>query len=110
MSSLIITDVPFDHLIKHFFSAGVYAKETHIPENYCLTQHSHSYDHMSILAKGWVAVLVDGVETEYQAPACINIEAGKNHEVIGLTDSVWYCIHATDETDPETIDEVLIRS
>jgi hypothetical protein len=65
---------------------------------------------MSILAEGWVVVKVDGVETEYHAPACINIEAGKNHEIIGVTDSVWYCIHATDETDVEKIDEVLIRS
>lgn len=110
MSTLIITDVPFDHLIKHIFAAGVYAKETRIPENYWFTQHSHSYDHISILAKGHVVVVVDGVETHYEAPACINIEAGKNHEVIGVTDSVWYCIHATGETDPEKIDEVLFRS
>jgi quercetin dioxygenase-like cupin family protein len=99
-----------DDLIKHFFSDGLYAKETRIPQDYRLIQHSHSYDHMSILASGWVTVLVDGVATDYHAPACINIEAGKNHEVIGVTDSVWYCIHATDETDPEKIDEVLIRS
>ena len=99
-----------DDLIKHFFSDGLYAKEIRIPENHCATQHKHTYDHMSILAEGWVVVKVDGVETEYHAPACINIKAGKNHEIIGVTDSVWYCIHATDETDVEKIDEVLIRS
>lgn len=103
-------DLLLDGRVQHFFAAGVYAKETHIPADHCFTQHVHSYDHMSILAKGWVVVRLDGVETEYEAPACIHIEAGKNHEVTGITDSVWYCIHATEETDPEKIDKVLIRS
>ena len=34
--------------------------------------------------------------------------AGKHHGVKSLTDVVWYCIHATDCTDEDEIDEVLI--
>jgi hypothetical protein len=26
-----------------------------------------------------------------------------------LEDAVWFCIHATDETDPEKVDKVLIE-
>jgi hypothetical protein len=28
---------------------------------------------------------------------------------MALEDSVWYCIHATEETDVNNIDEVLIK-
>jgi quercetin dioxygenase-like cupin family protein len=96
--------------IKHHFSDGLYAKQICLPQDHFMVQHKHTYDHMSILAEGWVVVKVDGVETEYHAPACINIAAGKSHEVTAVTNSVWFCIHATDETDVEKVDQVLIRN
>jgi quercetin dioxygenase-like cupin family protein len=96
--------------IKHHFSGGLYAKQVSLPQDHFMVQHKHTYDHMSILAEGWVVVKVDDVETEYHAPACINIAAGKSHEVTAVTNSVWFCIHATDETDVEKVDQVLIRS
>jgi len=96
--------------IKHHFSDGLYAKQISLPQHHYMVQHKHVYDHISILAEGWVVVTVDEVETEYHAPACINIAAGKSHEVTAVTNSVWFCIHATDETDVEKVDQVLIRS
>jgi len=57
-----------------------------------------------------VTVEVEGVRTEYKAPACINILAGHHHIITAHEDSVWFCIHATDETDLDNIDEILIRS
>jgi enolase len=40
----------------------------------------------------------------------LTIAAGKHHGVKSLTDVVWYCVHATDCTDEDEIDEVLIES
>jgi hypothetical protein len=31
-----------------------------------------------------------------------------NHSIEALEDTVWFCIHATEETDPTKVDEVLI--
>ena len=93
----------------HHFSDGLYAKETIIPAGNVLTQHEHSYDHLSIIAKGSVNVEIEGVEKMLTAPVCLNIEKNKQHRVTALTDVVWFCIHATDEKDAETIDESLIR-
>jgi hypothetical protein len=42
------------------------------------------------------------------APACITVKAGKHHGIRSLTDVVWYCIHATDCTDKDEIDDVII--
>jgi quercetin dioxygenase-like cupin family protein len=94
--------------IMHHFSSGVYAKQATIPKGSFAIQHKHKHDHMSILASGRVIVYVEEDSKEYKAPACITIEAGKNHGVEALEDSVWFCIHATEETDPNKVDHVVI--
>lgn len=94
--------------IQHHFSNGVYAKQMHFPAGYSALGHKHEFSHLSILAKGRVIVKTDEYNKEYIAPACIEIAKGVHHMITALEDCVWYCIHATDETDPEKVDEVLI--
>lgn len=94
--------------IAHHFGGGVYAKETIVPAGHVLVQHMHEQAHLSVLARGRVLLEVDGQRREIDAPACLTIEAGKHHGIKALTDVVWYCIHATDCTDPDEVDEVLI--
>lgn len=100
--------------IRHHFvgqnqAKGVYAKEIHIPAAHFIVSHSHPYDHLSIVARGAVKLTVDGESRFLHAPAALTIVAGKEHAVYAITDSVWYCIHPTDETDPEKVDEVILR-
>lgn len=97
-----------DPAINHHFGGGVYAKESIIPANKWLLQHAHKHDHLSILASGSVELIVDGQKTIVHAPACLTIEAGKHHGVKTLTDVVWYCIHATDCTNANDVDNVII--
>ena len=94
--------------IIHHFSSGVYAKETHIPMGHVLVQHTHKFSHLSILAVGTVELMVDGIKSTISAPACITMQEGRHHGVKALTDVVWYCAHATDCTNIDKIDEVLI--
>lgn len=94
----------------HHFSDGLYAKEMFLVKNSFAVQHKHTYDHLSILSKGKVRVLFDGENSlEFTAPACINIVKDLNHAIYALEDSVWFCVHATDETDVDKIDHVLIK-
>jgi mannose-6-phosphate isomerase-like protein (cupin superfamily) len=95
-------------VINHHFSAGVYAKETLIPAGHVLVQHKHKFSHLSILASGSIELMVDGERKIIHAPACLTIEADKHHGVKSLTDVVWYCIHATECTNLDEVDEVLI--
>ena len=96
--------------IVHHFSSGVYAKETFIPAGQILIQHKHDFDHLSILASGSVELMVDDLKSIVHAPACLTISANKHHGVKSLTDVVWYCIHATDCTDTEELDNMLITN
>ncbi len=95
-------------MINHHFSSGVYAKETLIPAGHVLVQHKHKFSHLSILASGSIELMVDGERKIIHAPACLTIEADKHHGVKSLTDVVWYCIHATECTDLDEVDEVLV--
>ena len=94
--------------LAHHFAGGVYAKETRIPAGMVLIQHRHLHDHLSLLASGSVELEVDGARSTHTAPACMTIAAGKHHGVKALTDAVWFCIHATDCTDEDAVDQVLI--
>ena len=93
----------------HHFSDGLYAKEMHIPQGFIAGTHAHSFSHLSMLAKGRVKVTTDDYNCEYTAPACIEIKAGIHHMIEALEDAVWFCIHATEEKDPEQVDRVLIE-
>ncbi len=95
--------------ISHHFSGGVYAKETHIPAGVSLEQHVHSYEHMSVLVSGIVVLSRDSVDETINAPAILTLSGGVVHKVHALKDSVWLCIHATDETDPELVDSILLE-
>lgn len=99
-----------DPCVVHHFAAGVYAKQMILPAGHYAVKHTHDYDHMSILAKGAVVVVVGDDAEVYAAPACIHIKAGEQHTIEAIEDAVWFCIHATDETDPGKVDEVLIGS
>jgi hypothetical protein len=93
---------------QHHFSSGVYAKQMMLPAGYFALSHAHTYDHLSILASGEVVIKTDNNEETYKAPSCINIKKGINHSITAIKDAVWFCIHATEETDSSKVDEVLI--
>lgn len=94
--------------IIHHFADHLYAKETIIPAGEHLLQHVHKFSHLSVLAKGKVIITTDKGQQTVEGPTCLEIKAGINHGVKALTDTVWYCIHATEEKDVNKIDEVII--
>ena len=96
-----------DPEIRHHFSSGVYAKEMKMPADYLMLHHKHTFSHLSILASGSIELIVDGEKKVIHAPACLTIEGNAHHGIKSLTDVVWYCIHATNCTDENEIDEVL---
>ncbi len=83
--------------IRHHFGCDTYIREGLIRAGERIKKHKHTYDHFSILAHGVVVVQANGVMTPYSAPACIKIEANIDHEVLAMTDAVWFCIHGTTE-------------
>lgn len=57
--------------------------------------HTHSFDHLTLLASGSVKCTVDGNETEFHAPHMIYIKKEHMHSFEALEDNtVAFCIHA----------------
>ena len=104
-----MSDIEINLDISHYFSDGVYARKMLLLAGHYAVTHAHEYDHLSILAAGRVTLEVDGDNRELIAPTCVTILANKHHQIVALEDAVWFCIHATDETDVDKLDEVLIR-
>jgi len=104
---MIIETLP-DHQIIHHFSDGLYAKEMRVEAGQAILKHTHNFSHLSILARGKVAVLIGDEIEIISAPACLEIKADVVHGVKAIEDC-WYCIHATDEKDASKVDQVLIE-
>lgn len=98
-----------DLRIEHYFSGREYAKKMELPAGHYAETHEHLYDHISILAAGEVTVQIDGESIRYVGPTAMVIPANKKHRIDAITDSIWFCVHATDEIDPEKVDQVLIK-
>lgn len=88
---------------------GIYAKEVHIPAGVELTSHAHTFTHKSILAAGKALVRSGEAEGLVEGPWVLTIEKGVPHSVRAITNVTWFCLHATNESDPERIDHTLIE-
>lgn len=89
--------------VEHFCAGGVYVKIMRMEKGWAARQHSHHYDHLTVLAHGSVAVKVDGKVDYYDAPTAIMVRADKQHNFIATKDgTVCLCIHKV--RDEETID------
>ena len=73
--------------------------------------HSHSFDHLTLLANGSVRCTVEDKDTVFKAPHMIYIHKDKTHKFTALEDNtVAYCIHAmrTGERIEDIIDPTMV--
>lgn len=75
---------------------GLFIKQMYIAQAFTLIpQHSHAWDHTSMLATGSVRLWADGVlQGDFTAPTGILIKSGVKHLFQSLEDGTTvYCIH-----------------
>ena len=92
--------------IKHIHSDGVYIKAYRVPAGLKIYSKRFPDDHVTILGHGSVVVANGNENIKFVAPAHFVFEAMTRYTIHTLEDSVWYCVHATTETDPATIAEL----
>lgn len=93
---------------EHYTADDVYIRQCVVPKKDSLIpQHSHTYPHMTMLAKGSMRVWKDGVLLgDEVAPKAIFIEAGTKHGFQTLEDdTIFYCIHNVMRTGQVEIDK-----
>lgn len=80
--------------IHHNFTGGVYAKRILMNTGDIFASHTHTYDHISIVARGKVSVFDGREHRVYTAGDAVTIEKNIPHSVEALEPSTWFCIHA----------------
>lgn len=83
----------------NYVGAGIGVKQVLLMAGQQVVQHRHKYAHLSILQYGRVTVITDDFTREMEGPDSIVIAAHKNHIVIAHTDSMWLCVHATENIE-----------
>lgn len=87
---------------------GILIKQMHMKKkDIYVPQHSHKYEHASMLASGSIRVWQDDICLgDFFAPIPINIPAGCKHTFRSLEDNtVVYCIHRMDREGKVEIEE-----
>ena len=82
---------------------GLFVKHAIFAEGTFIPQHSHAFEHLSVIATGAVRVWKDGVLLgDYIAPAGVVIEARAKHLFLALAPwTTVLCVHRVDESgDP----------
>lgn len=82
--------------IVEFTADGIFIKQMDIAKAFSyVPQHSHTYDHTTLLAVGSASVWKDGEYLgDFTAPDAIMIPANTKHIFKTLVDNtVFYCIH-----------------
>jgi quercetin dioxygenase-like cupin family protein len=84
------------HGVEIHMADGIFIKQMIVPKaGTYVPQHSHTWDHVSMLAVGSIRVWKDGVlDGDYTAPTGIMIKAGVEHTFLALVDqTILYCVH-----------------
>lgn len=93
---------------KHYFGPGIYIREVTMPAGSVVIGKPHRGDHMCVMLQGrMIIVQADGTKKELVAPMTFVGNAGRKVAYI-LETTVFQNILATDETDIEVLENMLV--
>jgi len=91
------------HLNQILIADNVFVKMMYLlKEGDVVNGHAHTFDHITLLAKGRVVMRANGQEKEHAAPKLIVTPKGIVHEFEALEpDSLLCCVHAIRDGDTD---------
>lgn len=104
----IMLDAPqIDCPVTHHFGPGIYMREAFLPAGTYVMGHAHKDEHMNIMLKGKMAVIVNGEAKVIEGPYIFTGQPGRKFAYI-IEDTVFVNAYATDETDIEKLEEMYV--
>jgi hypothetical protein len=93
---------------KHYFGPSIYIREITVPAGSVIIGKPHRKEHMCVMLQGrMIIVTADGEKKEIVAPLTFVGGPGRKVAYI-LEDTVFQNILATDETDIEVLENMLV--
>lgn len=96
--------------LEHYFAHGMYARSLSIPKNCVLTGAIHTQEHISILLKGEMSIATDDGPQRLMAPCVMVCKPGTKRAGFAHEDSIWLTVEATDHTDVDSAQAVLVTN
>lgn len=94
--------------LTHRFAPGVYAREIFMPKGTFVIGHQHNTEHFNIVLSGEADVYVNDKAERLKAGCVFVSGVGVRKMLHILEDMRWMTIHATDETNVEKLEDMLI--
>ena len=103
-----------EHELSDMYSLGyfgnIWVRSHHYPKAGMTNGggHRHNFDHVTLLAKGSVRIVVEGFEPkEFHAPTFIVIKKEFRHHVTALEDdTLYYCVFAMRDVNGEVVEDM----
>jgi quercetin dioxygenase-like cupin family protein len=93
--------------VSHHFGPGIYMREAFLPAGTYVMGHAHKDEHMNIMLKGKMAVIVNGEAKVIEGPYIFTGQPGRKFAYI-IEDTVFVNAYATEETDIEKLEEMYV--
>lgn len=93
----------------HHFANGMYLREMHLAKDLTIVGKIHKQEHFFILAKGKLAVTVNGEVKVIDAPAVMVGKPGEKRAGHAMEDCVCINVHKTDKIDLDEIEAEVIE-
>ena len=94
--------------VQHYFGPGVCIRELFVPAGSLVLGHRHKEQTMNILLKGKAAVVINDEVRVIEGPYIFVSDPGRKLGY-AIEDAVWQNVFATDETDPEKIEDMFVE-
>ena len=92
----------------HRFTPGLYTREMIVPEGVILTGAIHKTEHISIFLEGKMLVPDEELGNVVIEPPMVEIaQPGVKRVGVALERVRWLTVHPTEETDVETLEDML---
>lgn len=98
---------PAEMPLEHLFSEGIYARKILIPAGVMATGRVHRFRALNVLISGEISDMTPHGIVRHIGPKVWVGDPGVKRLLYAHTDTIWMTVHATDETDPEEVKDVL---
>jgi quercetin dioxygenase-like cupin family protein len=107
IEAMMLAAPQIDCPVAHHFGHGIYMREVFMPAGTYIMGHAHRREHMNIMLKGKMAVLVNGEAKVIEGPYIFTGQPGRKFAYI-IEDTVFVNAYATDETDVDKLEEMFV--
>lgn len=108
IESMMLNHEQVDCPTQHHFGPGIYIRESFMPAGTYVMGHAHKCEHMNVMLKGKMAVIVNGEAKVIEGPCIFIGQPGRKFAYI-IEDTIFQNIYATTETDIEKLEDMFVE-